>query len=345
MTTNSNKQEYQIIQKDEIDIKALWMVLWTNKLTLVKITSGFLVLAIIYLLFSTSMYYSNATIIQTEADAGSSMSSMLSLASSVGVDVGEPSSSPEIDVIDYVQSRRMQNTVLERTWRTKQNRELDLISYWEINDTTGIVPALIRGVSTVLGLTPKTEEELRIKWFDAGRRILGERIRATHSGNGLLMVEVWMEDPKLAQSLTTFVIEAIIEYTNEVKSNRWRKNIDFLTKRLGDVRVELTEAENSLTNFQKENRRISDSPELMIEMTNLRRNMEIKTQLYLTLQNEYEFARIEEVKDITGIIVLDPAFYPVEPSKPKKLGVLLASIVVGFILSIPGYLVYRAIKN
>jgi len=344
MMTSKEKQDYQIIQNDEIDLRAIWMVLWTNKRSLAKITSGFIALAIIYLLFATPLYYSNATIIQTEGDSGSSMSSMLSLASSVGVDVGEPASSPEIDVLDYIQSRRMRNTILEQRWQTKRADSTDLLTYWEINDTEGILPAIIRGVSAVLGLEPKTEEELRIKWFDAGRRTLGERIRASHAGNGMIQIEVWMEDPKLAQSVTTFVLDDIVEYTNEVKANRWRKNIDFLTKRLGDVRIELTEAEDRLTNFQKENRRISDSPELMIEMANLRRNMEIKTQLYLTLQNEYEFARIEEVKDITGIIVLDPALYPVEPSKPKKLGVLFASIVVGFILSIPGFLIYRAIK-
>ena len=83
----------------------------------------------------------------------------------------------------------------------------------------------------------------------------------------------------------------------------------------------------------------------MIDMANLRRDVELKTQLYLTLQNEYEFARIEEAKDITGIIILDPANYPVEPDKPKKLGILIASVFVGFILSIPGFLLYRAIKD
>jgi len=345
MKTKTQTQDYRIIQNDEIDLRALWMVLWTNKLTLAKISAGFLVLGLLYVLTATTLYYSNATVIQTEADAGSSMSSMLSLASSVGMDIGEPSASPEIDVLDYVKSRRMQNMLLEKSWMTKKGETTDLLSYWEINDTSGVLTGVIRGVSALLGIPPKTDEELKIKWLDGGRRILSERINAKYTETGLLMVEVWMEDPKLTQTLATTVIEAIVDYTTEVKDTRWKKNIDFLTKRLADLRVELSQAEEALTNFQKENRRITDSPELMIDMANLRRDVELKTQLYLTLQNEYEFARIEEAKDITGIILLDPANYPVEPDKPKKLGILIASVFVGFILSIPGFLLYRAIKD
>ena len=339
------KQKYQIIHNDEIDLRALWMVLWTNKLSLVKITSGFFVLGIVSLFFSTTLYYSNATVIQTEAEASSSMTSMLSLASSVGMDIGEPAASPTVDVLDFVASRRMLNTLLEKTWETKRLGETDLITYWEINDTSGVFNILIKGVSSLLGLEPKTEEEIKMRWFEAGRRMLSDRIVARHTDTGLLMVEVWMEESKLAQSITTYVIEAIEEYTNEVKANRWRKNIDFLVQRLAELGIELSQAESDLTGFQKENRRISDSPELMVEMVNLRRKVEIKTALYLTLQNEYEFARIEETKDITGIIILDPANYPVEPDKPQKLVILIVSIVLGFIISIPGYLIFRAAKK
>jgi len=340
------KQDYQIIHTDEIDIKALWMVLWTNKRTLLKITAGFFLLAIIYLMFfATTLYYSNSTVVQTEAEASSSMTSMLSLASSVGMDVGAAVASPEVNVIDFVQSRRMQNTVLGKTWDIGKSSQTDLLTYWEINDTTGVVFGLIRGVSNVLGLEEKTEEEIRERWFEAGRKTLSDRINARYTETGLLMVEVWMEDPKLTRSLTNYIVQAIVEYTNEVKANRWRNNINFLEKRLGELKIELIQAEDNFTDFQKENRRISDSPDLIVEMANLRRDMEIKTQLYLVLQNEYEFARVEEAKDITGIVVLDPAFYPVEAAKPQKLGLLIVSIIVGFILSIPGYLIYRGIKQ
>ena len=77
----------------------------------------------------------------------------------------------------------------------------------------------------------------------------------------------------------------------------------------------------------------------------MRRDVEIKTQLYISLQNQYELARMEEAKDHTGIVVLDSAFYPVEPASPKRFPVLIISIFIGTFLSVPLFLLVRGIRS
>ena len=343
--SNASKQDYNIIQNDEIDLKALWMVLWTNKLTLVKITSGFVVLAIFYLFFATRLYYSNSSIIQTEGESGGSMNSIVSIASSVGMDVGETSEATTVNIVDFVASRRLRDNILEKKWLTKKQDEIDLISYWGIGDSSGIGYALKSGIKSLLNSVPKTEEEARLKQFAEGRKILEKRVIARHTETSLIVVEVWMEDPQIARDLTSFVIDDMVKYTKKIKADKWKNNREFLVQRMEDVKVELEQAEDNMTEFQKDNRRVMDSPELLIELANLKRDVEIKTQLYMTLQNEFEYARLEEAKDVSGIVVLDNAFYPVEIYSPKIRMVLILSIFLGAILSVPGYLLYRGIKQ
>ncbi len=56
-------------------------------------------------------------------------------------------------------------------------------------------------------------------------------------------------------------------------------------------------------------------------------------------------ARIEETKDLTEFKILDKAMYPLEIAKPKKTILLLVSLLVGFIMSIPSYLLFRAFRT
>ena len=340
-----NKQDYNILHDDEIDLKALWMVLWTNKLALLKIVAGFFVLGIVYLIFSTTLYTSNATMLQTEGNESSSLNSMLSIASSVGMDIGSTAPPPTIDMMQYVSSRKLRTELLEQTWQTKKHEDINLIAYWEISDSTGVLNSIKNGIRSVLGIESKTEEEMRLKHFEAGRQVLAERIKAKYTDGGLILIEAYMEDPMLAKMMVTYIIDATVDYTTQLKADRWGSNREFLVQRLQEIKIELEVTEDGLTAFQMDNQRVADSPELLIELANLKRAVEMKTQLYITLQNEYEFTRIEEAKDLSGLIVLDEAFYPVEPAQPKRIIVLIASIFLGSIFSVPGYLVYRGIKR
>ncbi len=343
--SKKSPEAYQILQNDEIDLKALVLVLWYGKWSLAKITMGFLVMGIVYLIFSTPLYYSNAVIIPTEDQASSPMSSIASIASSVGMDLGQSGATSTVDLVDYVTSRQLRTTLLETPWVNKKDNVVSLINYWGIIDTSGFFFALKSGIKSVIGLERKTIEEMRLKWFENGRKILKERVIARHTGTGLIVVEVWMEDPTMAMQITNYVVESMIKYTKALKVKSWSESKVFLAKRMDEVSVDLKQAEDQMTQFQKDNRRITDSPDLAIELVNLRRDVEIKTQLYIGLQNQYEFARMEEAKDLTGIVVLDPAYYPVETARPQKAMVLMVSIILGAFLSAPLFLIYRGIQS
>ncbi|MBI65989.1 MAG: hypothetical protein CMG64_06830 [Candidatus Marinimicrobia bacterium] len=332
--------QFTIIQNDEIDIKALWMVLWRNKKSLFKITGGFVLLMVLYLFITTPLFYASSTLFETSGETSSSLDKLGGLASVAGFDMGSMGSEETfVDLTDYVNSRRLKDEILNRKWPTKK-KNIDLITYWEINDTTGIINFL----KNLIKPSKLAKEELKLKWLYKAHSKLEDRIIASYTETGLFTVEVWMEDPVLTQTMADYIVSSIVNYSNEVKADKWRETREFSLKRLGDVNKELDKAEDILTKFQKENRRIIDSPDMMVELASLTRDVTIKTQLLITLQNEYEFARIEESKDMTGMVILDEAQYPVEVAYPQKILLLLLSIVIGCVLSIPFFLFYRALK-
>ena len=63
------------------------------------------------------------------------------------------------------------------------------------------------------------------------------------------------------------------------------------------------------------------------------REVEVKKEVYLTLQQQLELARIEEVKKSPILHILDEAVPPIKKSSPNRSIFLIVSGILGFCLS------------
>jgi len=88
--------------------------------------------------------------------------------------------------------------------------------------------------------------------------------------------------------------------------------------------------------FRERNRNIQQSPQLQLELGRLMREVEIKTQVYITLQQQYELARIEEVKETPSVVILDEGKVAVQKDKPKRKLIVIFAMLLGgmFALSV-----------
>ena len=77
-------------------------------------------------------------------------------------------------------------------------------------------------------------------------------------------------------------------------------------------------AEESLKVFRDRNRRIENSPALQLEQERLAREVSVLTSLFITLKQQLETVKIDEVKYSDYIIVVDPPNLPLIKSKPNK---------------------------
>jgi len=69
-------------------------------------------------------------------------------------------------------------------------------------------------------------------------------------------------------------------------------------------------------------------------MSRLQRQVTIKQEVYLTLQQEREMAEIELVKKQPVINVLDDAMKPEKRAKPKRKLIVIVGTFAGFFLSL-----------
>jgi len=129
------------------------------------------------------------------------------------------------------------------------------------------------------------------------------------------------------------VANAFVTYLNafntQYRQSQAREQRRFVEQRLADGANELRDAEENLRTFYERNRSWQQSPQLTFEEGRLRRQVEIRQELYLTLNREYETARMEEVNDTPVITVIDTATAPVKKSKPKRALLVGIALVLG----------------
>ena len=70
----------------------------------------------------------------------------------------------------------------------------------------------------------------------------------------------------------------------------------FIDQRINTVEKDLAKSELKLKSFNEKNRQVS-SPALQLELDRIEREVEIQKSIYLTLKQQLELAKIEEIQE------------------------------------------------
>jgi uncharacterized protein involved in exopolysaccharide biosynthesis len=168
-----------------------------------------------------------------------------------------------------------------------------------------------------------TLEALAIEYLQ-GEAISVEKDRQS----SILTLTVQAFEPQLAADMATALIEELDEHQKQFNIEQAAKKRIFIEERIEEVRLDLETAEEVLKDWRQGNRNIGDSPALLLEQERLMRESEVQKSLYITLKQEYEMAKIEEVEESDIIYILDKPEVPLDRSSPKrKMSVLLAGFL------------------
>jgi len=184
----------------------------------------------------------------------------------------------------------------------------------------------------------RVSDALQIKGDSAERREktieeLGRRFHASFSQRtGVVTIAATATSPRLAQMLATRIIEEINRFNLGSRQSRAASERLFTEQRLAEVRTDLLAAEQRSLYFLQHNRDYRNSPQLAFELDRLSRDVGVRQQIYATIAQAYEQAKIDEVRDTPLITVIERPEARVKPDSrglPKKvlLGFLLGAIV------------------
>ncbi len=326
-----NENKIQIIKDDEIDIRALFQVLCNDRKRIIQITAVVTFIGVIYALLATPLYKSTITMYPSEQESGGQLSQLQGMASTFGFDMG--GGEPSFNIPDIVQSRRLKTELIYHEWNSdKFDKPVNLIHYWEIAAAAGISLNPISWIKALFASDAGSEYRT-LKWETDALEILNDRIYVNESKSGLITVEILMEEPEIAAEMANTMYPAIVNFTVEAHSQQARLNREFIEGRQFEVKEQLAESEDALKVFRERNRSIMESPQLQLELERLLREVEIQTQIYITLQQQYELARIEEVKETPSVVILDVGNIAVDKYSPKWKMIVLIFMFIGILFS------------
>ncbi|MGA3286498.1 MAG: Wzz/FepE/Etk N-terminal domain-containing protein [Bacteroidota bacterium] len=289
----------------QFDLKNAVPRIFSQWKKIIAYSFGATLMVAIYVFFIPNIYTAETTILpELEKNKMLGMISSLDLASATGLSLGETPVSKLYPLI--IKSSRVLHEVIYTKYKTQEFTDsVDLIRFWKI--------------------AAKSEDEN----YEAALKILRNRMDVTFDNKlGTLIFKVDMEEPKLAADVANCVTRQLDEYTRKKRKTGVILQREFIEKRLQEIKAALETAEDSLTSFRSKNRRITDSPELMIDQERLTRSVQINSTIFIELTKQVEIAKIEEIKNIPIINILDEARIPLVKSYPHRLTTILWFFVV-----------------
>lgn len=226
-------------------------------------------------------------------------SGLASIAAQFGVNLpmGDAGESPAF-YAQLLQSRTLLRFVVNQRYPVPKTTadSATLVDLWRVKgDTPGIrEEKAIERLSKVLSVRP--DNELNLVSFTVRTR-----------------------DARLSAALAGTLVDELNRFNVERRQSRAASERKFTEQRSADAREELRNAESSLETFLERNRRYTDSPALVATYNRLQRELGFRQQVYTSLAQAHERARIEEVQDTPVITVVES---PVEPARPDPRGIL-----------------------
>jgi uncharacterized protein involved in exopolysaccharide biosynthesis len=150
----------------------------------------------------------------------------------------------------------------------------------------------------------------------------------------LVTMSVRLRWPELAAAVANRTIELVDAFNHEQRVSRARSKRVFLENRLDSAKAELRSTEERQRVFYDQNRLWKSSPQLVFEEGRIRRNVDVASDLFRNLQQQFETARLDEFNDAAVITVVDPAVPPRKAQWPRYWILLASSLFIGGILGL-----------
>lgn len=127
-----------------------------------------------------------------------------------------------------------------------------------------------------------------------------------------------------SETLGHRILDLVNEFNIRARQTQAQAERNFVKQRVDSAAAELANAEGALESFLKSNRLFESDPQLVLHHDRLERAVNLQQQLYITLQQAYEQARIAAVRNTPSITLIQA---PTPALVPDRRGLLLKSIV------------------
>jgi len=292
-------------------LKYLEIIVNRRRLIMV-IFSGITFTALLYVLLTRPIYVAKTTILPPGSGNSSPLKGLSNTAQLMGFNL-PVSDDFSLLYVPIIKSSRVITKVLKSSFSSIKHKEnLPLLDILEIEGE-------------------RIEERL-----DTGYKLFLDEILEVNydRSNRITTIYVGTIEPQLSADIANSLVWEIDKYTHELTIKEAKENKVFIEERLTETLNLLENAEEILKIFRESNKRIEKSPDLQLVQGRLAREVRVQEEVYLTLKKEYEIIKIEEVKSLATLRILDEAVAPITTSRPKRRLIMGLAVFSSLFLSI-----------
>ena len=356
-----NQNTNNTTPSDEIDLIEVIRHIWDGRWLILKVTAICVVLGLIIAITSPNQYKAEARLLPEVRDTQAGGASALlrqfgglggfSIPGGAGADAIRPDLYP-----DVLKSTPFFVDLLGQRIRVRQENsieEIEVITYLtESSDgfsLSGIIKKYTIGLpSTIIGWFRSSDKEdeqssgsriltdishLNQNEFDAVKN-LRNRIKASiDQRSGVISISAEFPDPLVSAQIADFAVKYLTDYITEYRIEKAQKDLGFVKDRYAEKEVEFYQAQLSLANFRDANRNIVTAA-ARSEEQRLQDQYNLAFNVFNSLAQQLEQARIKVQEETPVIKVLEPIQVPLERSAPKRSLIMIINLFLGGFLGI-----------
>ena len=293
-----------------------------------------LLLALALTLLPPSVFVATASFVPQGATSSQRSQIAGLVAGQLGVDIGGGASaeSPAF-YADLLVSREILQAVAQEEF-----------SFWHHDSPTD--STLVQGtLPELLGFGEGGGSQERriaraVRWLST--ESIGTAVSAT---TGVVTLRVRAPWPGLAEAITSKLLDLVNSFNLDVRRSQAAAERQFVEERLEEAQDSLRLAENRLQAFLQGNRDFQNSPQLIFQHDRLQRAVVLQQQIFTSLAQSFEQARISEVRDIPVITVIESPEQPLGPQSRRLLPKAALGVFLGLVAGVLAALVLEYLSH
>jgi len=348
----------QPAESDEIDLKDLFIKIWTQRKLILVVTAIAIVIGLLVAFLSPVEYSASCTVVpqQTEKSGGN----LAGIASMMGVNLGSGMSGETLSPTVYpniVKSAPYCSDIMQTKITTKKSSvPITLYEYYtedEYRDRNlfSIIAKYTIGLpGTILSAITSNDSE------DLGQAIYSDSITGKvislsederkvyeiisnsiqlelNSKDGYIVLGYSFGEPEAVAQITQNLYTTLDKYVRNYKAQKAEDNLIFVQSSYEDARADFLRKQSELAAFQDANRDLSTASARAI-LRRLNSEYDIAFTVYNELAKQLEQAKLAVKQSIPVLTVIDPVVVPNQKSAPRRAMILIVFTFLGVIIGI-----------
>ncbi len=350
---NNNKSG----QNDEIDLIEVFKKIWAGRKIIYKSMAICFVIGLIVAFGTPKEYKSEVTLLVETGSGSNGMSGLLQQFGGLaglnlgGAGAGTDALRPDL-YPDVIKSTPFLLEILnQKVTESKYDSTITISQYLDRHTRSSLMSMIL---GNTIGLPGKIIGWVRGKPKNDEPSTKNQRARplkltpeqstdiGTLSGcikakqgesNNTLVISVEMQDPQVAAQLTDSVVKSLTKYITDYRTQKAKTDMQFVATSAAEAELKYKQTQRALATYSDQNKNVILAS-ARTEEQRLQAEYTLAFNIYNTLSQQLEQAKLKVQQETPVFKVLNPAQVPLQKSKPKTSLILVAMVFLGGIVGI-----------